>query len=79
MANDGLVALIVSSSSRSDLACSWDQPVPTHRETIEFDTVDITADRVEERVEAAIMFEQVGRAAVNIVGVDRFEAFVEAP
>jgi hypothetical protein len=42
-----------------------------HRDLIEFDTVDITADRVEDRVEAAIRFEEVGRAAVSIVGADR--------
>jgi len=34
---------------------------------------------IEERIKAAIGFEKLCRAAVNIVGADRFEAFVEAP
>ena len=50
-----------------------------HRDKIEFDTVDITADRIEERIKAAIGFEKLRRAAVCIVGADRFEAVVEAP
>src|SRR3977135_4338253 len=50
-----------------------------HRDKIEFDTVDITADRVEERIKAAIGFEQLCRAAVSIVGADRLETLVEAP
>ena len=50
-----------------------------HRDKIEFDTVDITADRIEERIKAAIGFEQLGRAAVSIVGADCFETLVEAP
>jgi hypothetical protein len=50
-----------------------------HRDKIEFDTVDITADCIEERVKAAIGFEKLCRAAVCIVGANRFEAVVEAP
>jgi hypothetical protein len=50
-----------------------------HRDKIEFDTVDVAADRIEERIKATIGFEKLCRAAVNIVGADRFEAFVEAP
>jgi hypothetical protein len=48
-------------------------------ETSEFDTVDITADRIEERIKAAIGFEKLYCAAVSIVGADRFKTVVKAP
>ena len=50
-----------------------------HRDKIEFYTVDIAADRIEERVEAAIGFEELCRAAVSVVGADRLKTLVEAP
>src|ERR1019366_9280126 len=50
-----------------------------HRDKIEFDTVDITADRIEERIKTAIGFEKLCCAAVSIVGADRFKTVVKAP
>ena len=50
-----------------------------HRDKIELDTVDITADRVEERVETALGFEKLSRGEVGVVGSNRFETLMEAP
>jgi hypothetical protein len=47
-----------------------------HRDKLEFNTVDVAADRIEERIKAAIGFEKLRRTAVGMVGADRLTALV---
>jgi hypothetical protein len=61
---------------RDDGSVSFDDPpveatigitvAVLHRDKIEFDTVDITADRVEERIKAAIGFEKLCRSSCPV-------------